>query len=268
MVRRWLRVSCCGLATACAGSPIESGSAGSIGSGNGDGDGTTTTDAESSGRDVTTQSSLTGSPGDSGSDGGDPSDPSDPSDPGDSGGPNPTDASSEDGSSGGSNVSGSSGESGNANDSAGDPSGDTDEPCDDADEPNEDYQESEPLGQLACNGGTLEHSASIEGATAPDWFYYAGVWDFDCGDGDGQASVTFTDGADLEFCLMATCHYQLGTSVGCTAGAPEGNTACCGSGTVSMNVNCSGSNSENADIDIIVGSPGAECRPFTFEYSY
>ena len=126
------------------------------------------------------------------------------------------------------------------------------------------------MQNIDCNGEVGERSAVLDGATNPDWFYYYGQWSFvNCGDGDATPSVTFTEGDDLPFCLLAVCANDLDTTVVCTAGDPgQDSDVCCGTGVVSMSVNCVSTADEEATIDIIIDAPDAVCRSYTFEYEY
>lgn len=256
-----------GVALGCAGSPVESGTIANVSQGDGEGDGDTT--AATRGSDdgsgaVSAEGSAASDPSDP-TDPTDPSGPTDPTDPTDASDPtDPTNASDPTDPSGTTGADGSSTDptavesSGSAETNVG--------PCEEDDESNQDYQESVPLGDLACNGGTLEHSAVIDAATNPDWFYFQGQWVMECGNGDAEPSVTFTDGNGLPFCLLPNCSFGT-TEATCTQGDPNGD-RCCGTGTVAMALNCSGTDYEDASIDIIIDAPDAACVPFTFTYSY
>ena len=255
-------------APGCTGSPVESSTVANASQGAGDGEG----DGDGDATGGVTRGSDDGSGGVSaeGSGASDPSDPSDPTDPTDPSDPtDPTDPSDPTNPTDATDPSGTTGVDGSSTDpTAVESSGSAEVgvgPCEEDDEPNQDYEESVPLGDLACDGGTLEHSAVVDAATSPDWFYFQGQWSDACGNGDAQPSVTFTEGADLEFCLLPNCSAG-GTQATCTQGEPNGD-RCCGTGTVAMTLDCNGGY-ENASIDIIVDAPDAACVPFTFTYSY
>ena len=271
-LRSWTAIATVLLGSACAGNPIESSDAGSVGgsssgSGSAGASATSASSASSQGSADTTQG-TSASTTTSASDVTSASDPtltsadatagsSGDSDPGTSNAVEPTTdgGGSSSGNAATSNVSVGSSEGGPA--------------CNDTDEPNDAYNAATPLTDIDCNAAATEVANVMDPATGDDWFEFHGDWV--CGAPEPIAHVSLIDGAVADICLYPACDAPVLTYYSCTTGQSNAGMGCCtspGGSTVDMWIDCDNEGDESATVWVEFVNPAAECAPYSFEYSF